>query len=182
MLIYFGETSLVLLISRFLSGFAGGGSMLVIPITVSEIADTNIRGTLGSFLIFYHNAGIAFGYVICSYTSYFTVPWISIALSTVFIICYSIVPETPKYLILCKKTKEAAKAIKFYKGIKEEAEIDLIIKTLDIGGDSDPFRWSYLCKIYFLPKLFYLKCPSMIFMKTKLKYTNYIMSFNNCFR
>lgn len=144
MLIYFGTSPLELLISRFLSGFASGGGMLVIPLTVSEVADVEIRGRLGSLMMFFHNAGIVFGYAFCGYLDYYMVPYIPITLCFVFLVGYSFVPDTPKYLVLNGKYEAAKKSIRFFKRLNNDHDVELLLNTLDVGGEKTPLRCSEL--------------------------------------
>lgn len=64
LLIYFGETFVHILLARFLTGFAGGGTDVTITIFVSEISNDNIRGRLASMTPLYRNFGILFSFII----------------------------------------------------------------------------------------------------------------------
>uniref|UniRef100_A0A336M068 CSON013480 protein n=1 Tax=Culicoides sonorensis TaxID=179676 RepID=A0A336M068_CULSO len=115
-LIEFGQEFYSLLISRFLSGFAGGAVYQIIPLFVSEVSNVNIRGLLGSFLMLFTNLGTLTGFIICSFVPYRTVPWIAISISLVFLLGFCVVPETPKYLLMKKKEQQFLKSIEFYSG------------------------------------------------------------------
>lgn len=131
-----------------LTGFAGGCAFVVIPLVVSEISDVNVRGIHGSFLMLSHNAGIVLGYIFCSYLDYFTVPWIGMGITVVFFIGYSVVPETPEYLIMNGRKAETRVAIKFFRGIKNENDVEMILRSLeneDKYGNSGAFSFGELC-------------------------------------
>lgn len=130
---------------------------MVIPLTVSEVADVEIRGRLGSFLILLHNAGVVLGYILCSYMDYYMVPWIPVTLSVVFLIGYSVVHETPKYCLLKGQPERAKKAIRYFKGLKDDHSVELILKTLDVGGGKTAFSWSDFCKFYEKQKILQTK-------------------------
>lgn len=49
-------------IGRILTGFASGSYSVVIPLYISEIAENEIRGTLGTYFQLQINAGILFTY------------------------------------------------------------------------------------------------------------------------
>jgi MFS family permease len=76
--IYYAKTPFYLIVSRVLGGFAGGGLYSIIPSYISEISDNEVRGTLGSSLVFSCNLGIFLSYVCGEYLDYFTVPWVMI--------------------------------------------------------------------------------------------------------
>lgn len=103
---------------------------------VSEISSVGIRGRLGSFIMLFTNAGTVFAFIICSYTSYFTVPWISIGICVVFLIGYWIVPETPKYLMITGKDDQAIEAIRFFNG-RESVVSGIRISQIRSSVDSD---------------------------------------------
>lgn len=54
---------------RFLTGFSSGSYSVIVPLYTSEIAEKEIRGTLGTYFQLQVNAGILFTYVIGSYVS-----------------------------------------------------------------------------------------------------------------
>lgn len=85
--------------ARFVFGFVGGATMLVIPVYVSEIADDSVRGTLGSLLILIYNSGVLFGFVIAEFLDYYGQIKINIILPIVFLAGFNYFPETPEYLL-----------------------------------------------------------------------------------
>jgi len=56
-------------VGRFLTGFSNGSYSVIIPLYTSEIAEKEIRGTLGTYFQLQVNAGILFAYVMGSYVS-----------------------------------------------------------------------------------------------------------------
>lgn len=149
LLVEFAKNFYHLFAARFLTGFAGGSAFIVIPLIVSEVSDINVRGIHGSFLILTHNAGIVLGYVICSYLDYFTVPWIGIVITAIFVVGYIVVPETPEYLIMNGKKAETRVAIKFFKGVLLDEDVEMVLKSLeneDKYGSSGAFSFGELCK------------------------------------
>lgn len=50
LLIYLANNASLLLVSRFLGGFAGGGIFGIVPSYISEISDDKLRGGLGKML------------------------------------------------------------------------------------------------------------------------------------
>lgn len=136
LLIEFGDRFLTLFMARFASGFAGGGCFVVIPLIVSEISDIQIRGTIGSLMVLILNMGSVLGYITCSYTDYYTVPWIGVGMTIVFIICYSFVPETPKYLMTLGDNDKALDSLKYFKGDSNLTHIDLELYGIEVSGET----------------------------------------------
>lgn len=133
--------------ARLIAGCAGGGLFVVIPMFVSETADSNIRGTLGSLLILFHNTGIILSYIITSYLDYYIVPWIPITFCLIFLICFGIVPETPKYLFTHHNNELALKSLKYYKGDINATEDCLTSYLADVGGgDGSQLKLSDFCE------------------------------------
>lgn len=128
LLIEFGTEFYALLIARFLAGVTSGGVFQVIPMIVSEISSTDIRGRLGSFIMLFTNAGTVSAYILCNYTSYFFVPWISIGICVCFLFGYWSIPETPQFLLLSNKEDEAIKAIKFFNGPHYDIKASQMLK------------------------------------------------------
>lgn len=56
---------------RLLTGFASGSFSVIVPLYTSEIAEKEIRGTLGTYFQLQVTAGILFTYVIGSKVSSF---------------------------------------------------------------------------------------------------------------
>lgn len=56
-------------VGRLLTGFASGSYSVIVPQYTSEIADTEIRGTLGSYFQLQVFSGILFTYIMGSYAS-----------------------------------------------------------------------------------------------------------------
>lgn len=116
LLIEFGVNFYSLFFSRFLTGFAAGAAFQIAPLVVSEVSNVEVRGSLGSLLILFHNGGAILGIALSSYTDYYTVPWVAIGLCFVFLFGYSLVPETPKYLVSRGRRDEALRSLQFFQG------------------------------------------------------------------
>ncbi|XP_063699027.1 facilitated trehalose transporter Tret1-like [Culicoides brevitarsis] len=141
LLIEFGTEFYALLVARFLAGITAGGVFQVIPMIVSEISSIEIRGRLGSFIMLFTNAGTVFAYIVCNYTSYFAVPWISIGICTMFLVGYSFMHETPKYLMMIKKEKEALDAMRFFNnGPFTDSKSAEILKSEGFDVEKDEIR------------------------------------------
>ncbi|KAH8283130.1 hypothetical protein KR054_012328 [Drosophila jambulina] len=119
-LIYFVQSVEFLYIGRLMAGMTGGASYVVLPTFISEIADTNVRGRLGSMILLSVNTGVLAGYIVSTHVDYFTAPPFIIALPVCYFICNFLFPETPHHLIRKGKIKAAKKSFMFYKNIKRD--------------------------------------------------------------
>ncbi|XP_055375842.1 uncharacterized protein LOC129608384 [Condylostylus longicornis] len=116
--IYFSSEVEHLYIARFFAGLTGGAIYITVPIFIAEIADNNIRGILGSMLMFMVNFGLTCGFSLAAYLPFRTVPLITIWTSLIFIGLLIFLPDTPKYYLLRGKEIEAEKSLKFYKNFE----------------------------------------------------------------
>lgn len=80
-------------------GLLGGGVFAVVPNYISEISDDNVRGRLGSFLVFFCNSGLLFAYVCGDLAEYYTVPWLLMPPLLIFMILFAFVPDSPNSLL-----------------------------------------------------------------------------------
>lgn len=93
-------------------GLAAGAFYLSTPQYTSEIAEKEIRGTLGSFLQLLISFGVLFVYLIGAYISVF---WMNVACGIcplIFALVFIFMPESPFYLIMKNREKEAENALK----------------------------------------------------------------------
>lgn len=63
----------------------------------------SVRGRLGSLLMLCANSGFLFGFLAGYYLTYFTIPYFGIILSIVYLVSFTFFPETPSFLLRCKK-------------------------------------------------------------------------------
>lgn len=93
--------------ARIVLGIALGFAFTVVPMYCGEIAETSVRGALGSFLQLFCTIGLLYSYAIGPYVSY-TVFWIlCIILPVVFFGCFFTMPESPMFLLKVGKKEEA---------------------------------------------------------------------------
>ncbi|EAT41203.1 AAEL007128-PA [Aedes aegypti] len=116
-IVYFGTSVYHLYIARFLAGATGGGIMVTFPLFIADISDNRIRGILGSCLAFFGNSGILVIYIVGDLLSYRTVPIVMMSAPILFGIIMCFIPETPQTLLRKRRVEEAAKSLKFFKGI-----------------------------------------------------------------
>ncbi|CAL1673432.1 unnamed protein product [Lasius platythorax] len=123
-----------LYVARLIFGFALGIPFTVLPMYCGEIAETSIRGALGSFLQLFITVGLLYSYAIGPFVSY-TIFWIVCAiLPVLFFVCFVIMPESPYYLLSKGRRDEAITALAKLRSKSEAAvqkEADEMQVTID---------------------------------------------------
>uniref|UniRef100_A0A182JLH4 Major facilitator superfamily (MFS) profile domain-containing protein n=1 Tax=Anopheles atroparvus TaxID=41427 RepID=A0A182JLH4_ANOAO len=125
----------VIYASRIFGGFAGGGTLSIVPLFVSEISEDRIRGTLGTMLAILCNSGILLGFIISHYINCWAVTYLALLMCVVYSLGCCFLPESPQYLFVKKKKEKAIKALRFYRG--EEAESETSQFTAEVARFKD---------------------------------------------
>ncbi|XP_012289044.1 facilitated trehalose transporter Tret1 [Orussus abietinus] len=108
-LIILADNAYTLYASRFISGLGQGIVYVVCPMYIGEIADKNIRGSLGSFIKLMVTFGELYAHAFGPFVSYeWLVYWCAI-IPALFFLTFSWMPESPYYLLM-KNRQEAAAA------------------------------------------------------------------------
>ncbi|XP_037908884.1 facilitated trehalose transporter Tret1 isoform X3 [Hermetia illucens] len=103
-------------VARFILGVSGGAFCVTAPMYTGEIADKNIRGTLGSFFQLMVTVGILFIYAIGYGLNVFQMSIISGIVPLVFGVIFFFMPESPVYLVSKGRTEKAIKSIQWLRG------------------------------------------------------------------
>lgn len=112
LLVLFAQSFFILYLGRLISGMGFGACIIAVPIYISEISETSLRGTLGSYTQIMISMGVLVAYFIGSLLNIknFTIACIVIPL--IFACLFVFQPESPVYLLK--------------KGLVDEAECNLI--------------------------------------------------------
>lgn len=143
-----------LYVARILHGFTAGAIIVIAPVFLIEIANTNIRGILGSTVILTAHFGVALAFVFGNYCSYSTPPIFMIILSLIFVVSFYFFPETPTFLFKQNKISQTEKSILFYRNMREndfellQLEMDKLKSSIE-GAEKKQFdrnslKWSDL--------------------------------------
>lgn len=106
----------MLLIGRVLLGIAGGAFCVTAPTYTAEIAQKEIRGTLGTFFQLLLTVGILFVYAVGSGVNVFVLNVICLCVPIVFGCIFIFMPETPLYLVMKNRNDDAIKSLKWLRG------------------------------------------------------------------
>lgn len=106
----------ILYVARLIAGFATGAFTVVAPMFIGEIAESSVRGALGSYFQVMLTVGILYTYVVGAIADYMWLGILSGIIPLVFFITFSQVPESPTYLVKKHRTDYAQKALQYYRG------------------------------------------------------------------
>ena len=113
----------VLYTSRFISGIGQGVVYVVCPMYIGEIADKNIRGSLGSFIKLQVTFGELYGHAIGPFVSYNVLAYASIIMPIIFFLTFTWMPESPYYLLIKNKRLKAEKNLSWLRRYKNEEDL-----------------------------------------------------------
>ncbi|CAG9858836.1 unnamed protein product [Phyllotreta striolata] len=133
-----------LYVARVIAGMGGDMAFVAAPCYIAEIADQKIRGFLSSIIYLMMLIGILTIYITGAYLPYYVPSIIGISLLLVELIIFSLLPETPYYLLYNNHKAAAEKSLAFYRGnssiSKEIEDIELAVtrqQSEEKGGLKD---------------------------------------------
>ncbi|XP_043256954.1 facilitated trehalose transporter Tret1-2 homolog [Colletes gigas] len=102
--------------ARVMLGISLAFAFTVVPMYCGEIAETSVRGALGSFLQLFITVGMLYSYAIGPQVSYL-VFWILCTLWPIlFFACFFKMPESPYYLLKTGQKQEALSTLAWLRG------------------------------------------------------------------
>ncbi|XP_014234032.1 facilitated trehalose transporter Tret1-like [Trichogramma pretiosum] len=127
LLIIFAWSPYALYASRFISGLGQGVVYVVCPMYIGEIADKNIRGSLGSFIKLMVTFGELYAHAIGPFVSYEWLAYSCIVIPIVFLATFIWMPESPYYLIIKNRRRDAERSLTSLKRYmsKDDLEEDM---------------------------------------------------------
>ncbi|XP_060645400.1 facilitated trehalose transporter Tret1-2 homolog isoform X1 [Drosophila nasuta] len=131
--ISFANSAGWLYFGRFLIGISTGSFCVVAPMYISEIAETSIRGTLGTLFQLLLTMGILFVYIVGSLVSWSTLSMMCLVVPVLLFIGMLMLPETPVYLLKKGRRADAALSLKWLWGkyCDSRSAIQVIQNDLD---------------------------------------------------
>lgn len=115
-LVIWAQNFMMMMFGRFILGLAGGAFCVSAPQYSAEIAEKEIRGTIGSFFQLLIIAGVLFVYCIGPFMELFWTNIICGLLPLVFAAIFFFMPESPVYFIIEKRDEDAEKSFKWLRG------------------------------------------------------------------
>lgn len=115
-LVIWASNVAMLYVGRLLLGVSGGAFCITAPMYTGEIAQSDIRGTLGSYFQLMMVIGILFVYSVGMVVNVFVLSVVSACIPLIFAAIFVFMPETPLYLISKGKKEEAVRSLKWLRG------------------------------------------------------------------
>lgn len=88
----------VVLVAIFLSGLSGS-VFLVVPVYISEICQTSIRGTMTSCSMVFYGVGMLVSYLMGGYMNYYPMVYTCLTMAVVSTLFITVLKETPVCLM-----------------------------------------------------------------------------------
>lgn len=123
LLIIFARSAVELLISRAVCGFGNGIVFTVCSMYVAEIAESSVRGILGTLMQLLMNLGTMFGYCVGPYVSYTTYGVLSAMFPAIFLGLMLYMPETPYFFLMQDQRDEAELALMRLRGRSDRQDV-----------------------------------------------------------
>ncbi|CAK9796011.1 Facilitated trehalose transporter Tret1 [Anthophora plagiata] len=114
----------VLYISRFISGIGSGVAYVVCPMYIGEIADKEIRGSLGSFIKLMVTFGELYAHAIGPFVSYNCLAYSCAIIPVIFFLTFTWMPESPYYLLMRNNENKAMNSLRCLKRYATEDQLE----------------------------------------------------------
>lgn len=170
LIVLFASTVAALYVARVTLGVGVGISYTTNPMYVSEVADVNIRGALGTLIAVNVFTGSLMTCSIGPWVSYRVLASILLAIPIIFTATFVWFPESPHFLVARGRKTEACKSLAFFKGIRDhnevKKELSLIVRGLSRSDShrshvsSSPSQSMEIIKHTWLAKLRMLLLPN----------------------
>lgn len=129
-----------LYVARVTLGVGVGVAYTTNPMYVSEVADVNIRGALGTLIAVNVFTGSLITCSIGPWVSYRILALILLAVPALFVLCFVWFPESPHFLAARGRRAEASRALAFFKGIRDRDEARRELNLVLRGVPEAPAR------------------------------------------
>ncbi|OIW14771.1 hypothetical protein TanjilG_05392 [Lupinus angustifolius] len=134
----------VLCLARLVDGFGIGLAVTLVPVYISEISPSDIRGSLNTLPQFSGSGGMFLSYCMVFVMSFNASPnWrlmlgvLSIPSFLSFLLTIFYLPESPRWLVSKGKMVQAKKVLQRLRGKEDvSGEMALLVEGLEIGGDT----------------------------------------------
>ncbi|KAM3964401.1 facilitated trehalose transporter Tret1 [Aphomia sociella] len=123
-IILFTKWPELMYVARLLYGLTTGSLAVVIMIYVTEIADKEIRASLGMLIQVMNNLGSLIMFSIGPFVSYTAINSIILTIPILYALCCLWIPESPYYHLKNDKIDAARKEFMFLKGRKDDKWVD----------------------------------------------------------
>lgn len=115
-LVIWPQNIAMLIVGRTLLGVSGGSFCICAPMYTGEIAQKDVRGTLGTYFQLMLTIGILFVYAVGSGASVFVLGLVCGCIPIIFGVIFVFMPESPYYWVSKNQTEKAVASLKWLRG------------------------------------------------------------------
>uniref|UniRef100_A0A1B6LCH0 Major facilitator superfamily (MFS) profile domain-containing protein n=1 Tax=Graphocephala atropunctata TaxID=36148 RepID=A0A1B6LCH0_9HEMI len=130
-ILLFANSVWMIYLGRFVGGAGGGIAFLACPMYVAEISEPEVRGALGSLFAFFLVAGYLVEYVFGPYVSYSVLIFINFIPTVLFLLCFSLAPESPYYFLRKGETSKAHDSLTWLRKNRSSEEIQMELNDME---------------------------------------------------
>ncbi|KAL0104643.1 hypothetical protein PUN28_017406 [Cardiocondyla obscurior] len=120
----------VLYAARGIGGIGQGIAYVICPMYIGEIADKEIRGTLGSFIKLMVTFGELYAHAIGPFVSYQLLGYSCLLIPLIFFISFLWMPESPYYLLMKNQQRDALMSLKCLKRCVSTSQLETDIEQM----------------------------------------------------
>ncbi|OXU25340.1 hypothetical protein TSAR_015579 [Trichomalopsis sarcophagae] len=146
----------VLYVARFLAGLSQGIAYCACYMYVGEVASRELRGVANVLLMLMLNLGMLVAFGLGPLMSIVSNAWLNLALSAAFLAVFSLMPESPYYLLMRDRHEEAEAVLEKIRGrsdVTEELEqIEHSLRSLRKQKESGGGGGGKLCGLLLLDR------------------------------
>lgn len=135
-LIYFAESFAWLFAGRFISGIGIGAIFSVVPMYLGEIAETRIRGTLGTLSSLMISGGSVAAYCVGPWVERKPLALVNLVAIAAFLLSFPWMPETPYYYLRKNNLEAARKSLAWLRG-SDSVEYELSEMTKHVNAEME---------------------------------------------
>ena len=145
-LVIWSRSLLMLYLGRCFTGIAAGATSIASPLYINEIAEKDIRGTLGSYFQLMVTVGILYSYLFGKYLSMTNYTFACAAVPLVFFVLFSFQPETPMHYLQKKQNLKAKASLYRLRGSKYDVDGELLDMESTLQNQSEVSASSLLSR------------------------------------
>lgn len=136
LLIIFANSVTMFCIGRFVTGLSGGAFCVAAPMYAAEIAEKEIRGTLGAYFQLLLTTGILLSYILGNFVDMRVLSIISGIVPLIFFAVFILMPESPIYYLKKGNDDLARKNLIRLRGAQYDVDGELQIHKNAMEEDS----------------------------------------------
>ncbi|XP_076632464.1 facilitated trehalose transporter Tret1 [Colletes latitarsis] len=114
----------ILYVARFIGGLGLGMAYVACPMYIGEIADKEIRGSLGSFIKLMVTFGELYSHTIGPFATYQHLAYSCVIIPIIFIVTFIWMPESPYYLLIKNRENEARNNLRLLKRYATQDQLE----------------------------------------------------------